>query len=252
MALTIDLTRTARSLLNIEVNTILRDNMTAEEMPPAPHALLDIAQDYADALSDLGVDMPGYFGTASDPAQVAPTWRGGPTGSVGASLTISPETFNRLRWAAQWTLASNDAALARVSATNRVLLYRIVNNCDTIKEIFKRLDPSLGQFMGKTRAGLVAMTIRPNSYAIGPDDLIQLQKMWDIGVEEIVAQTTVHVTGDVITRVQETLGRPGAETLFAIHRRSVDVSVARWKDLLDALQEIAGSAVSVLLGGGKR
>jgi hypothetical protein len=45
MALTIDLTRTARSLLNIEVNTILRDNMTAEEMPPAPHALLDIAQD---------------------------------------------------------------------------------------------------------------------------------------------------------------------------------------------------------------
>jgi hypothetical protein len=251
MALGIDLTRTARSLLNIEVNTILRDNMTAEEMPPAPHALLDIAQDYADALSGLGVDMPSYFGQASDPAKVAPSWVVAPAGSVGASIAITSETFDRLRWAAQWTLNSNDAALRRVSATNRVLLDRIVNNCDTIKEMFKRFDPSVGQFLGKTRAGLVAMTIRPNSYVIGPDDLIQLQKMWDIGVEEIVAQTTVHVTGDVITRVQEALGRQGSETLFSIHHRSIDVSVARWKDLLDALKEIAGSAVSVLLGGGK-
>jgi hypothetical protein len=72
--------------------------------------------------------------------------------------------------------------------------------------------------------------------------------MWDIGVEEIVAQTIVHVTGDITTRVQEAFGRPGSETLFAIHRQSIDVSVACGHYLLDVVREIAGSAVGVLLG----
>ena len=252
MAIGFDLTRTARSLLNIEVNTIVRDNMTAEQMPPVPHSLLDIAQGYSDALSAVGVDMPGYFAAgAGDPSQVAPGWVVPPAGSVGGALTVAAETFDRLRWAAQWALGSNDPAAARISAAMRVLLDRIVNNCDTIKEMFKRFDPSLRQFYDKTRTDLVAMTIRPNSYAISPDDLIQLQKMWDIGIEQIVAQTVVHVTGDVTTRVQEALRGPGSEPLFSIHRQSIDVSVARWKDLLDAVREIAGTTVSMLLGGGK-
>jgi hypothetical protein len=253
MAAGFDLTRTARSLLNIEVNTIVRDNMCADQMPAVPHSLLDIAQGYADTLSGFGVDMPNYFATgAADPAQTAPGWVAAPTaGSVGSILTVSTETFNRLRWAAQWTLSSNDIAAARIPAGKRVLLDRIVNNCDTLKEMFKRFDPSLQQFIGKTRTDLVATTIHPNSYTISPDDLILLQKMWDIGVEEIVAQTVVHVTGDVTTRVQEAMRSPGSEPLFSIHRQSIDVSVARWKDLLDAVKEIAGAAVGVLLGVGK-
>jgi hypothetical protein len=93
------------------------------------------------------------------------------------------------------------------------------------------------------------MAIQPSDYAIDPNDLIRLQKIWDIGVEEIVAQTIVHVTGDVTTRVQEALRGPGSETLFAIHRQSIDVSINSWKALLDAVREIAGAAVRVLLGG---
>ncbi len=249
MALAFDLTSTARSLLNIEVNTIVRDNMTGEQMPPVPHALLDIAQDYADTLSDLGVDMPGYFAPgAGDPAQVPPAWVVPPAGSAGGNLTVATDSFNRLRWAAQWTRGSNDPAAGRIALAKRVLLDRIINNCDAIKEMFKRFDPTLQQFIGKTRADLVAMTLRGDSYVIAPDDLIQLQKIWDIGVEEIVAQTVVHVTGDVTTRIQAALRAPGSETLFAIHRQSIDVSVACWRYLLDAIKEIAGAAVGALLG----
>jgi len=75
-----------------------------------------------------------------------------------------------------------------------------------------------------------------------------LQKIWDMGLEQIVVQTVVMMTGDVTTRVQDELCRPRSEALFAIHRQSTDVSVARWKDLLDAIREIAGTAVGVLLG----
>ena len=72
--------------------------------------------------------------------------------------------------------------------------------------------------------------------------------MWDIGVEEIVAQTIVHVTGDITTRLQDSLSRQGSETLFAIHRQSIDVSVACWHYLLDVVREIAGATVRALLG----
>ena len=71
MASGFDLTATARSLLNIEVNTIVRDNMTGEPMPPAPHALLDIAGEYAAVLCELGIDLPSYFRQgAGDPAAI--------------------------------------------------------------------------------------------------------------------------------------------------------------------------------------
>jgi hypothetical protein len=248
MASGFDLTGTARSLLNIEVNTIIRDNMTAEPMPPLPHALLDIAADYARELCSLGVDLAAYFATPlADPTTIAPAWLDNP-GSVSDVLTVSADTFDRLRWSAKNASRAQGPQAARIPPAKRVLLDRIVNNCDAIKEMFKRFGPSMNQFIGKTRVELVGMTIQRNSYVVQVDDLIALQKMWDIGVEEIVAQTVVHVTGDITMRVQDAFGRPGSETLFAIHRQSVDVSVACWHYLLDAVREIAGATIRVLLG----
>ena len=54
--------------------------------------------------------------------------------------------------------------------------------------MFKRFDDSFNQrFLGKTRADLATVTIRAASYIVPPADLIQLQKIWDIGLEQIVA-----------------------------------------------------------------
>lgn len=249
MASGFDLTATARSLLNIEVNTIVRDNMTGEPMPTVPHALLDIAGEYATMMCGIGVDLPAYFKPdAGDPAAIVPAWLDTPA-SVSDNLTVSADTFDRLRWAAKWAGSTQSPLAARVTPAKRVLLDRIVNNSDAIKEMFKRFDPSMQPFLGKTRAQLLETTLQSRSYAIAPDDLIRLQKIWDIGVEEIVAQTVVHVTGDVTTRVQEALRGPGSETVFAIHRQSIDVSVACWKYMLDAVRQIAGAAISVVLGG---
>jgi hypothetical protein len=72
--------------------------------------------------------------------------------------------------------------------------------------------------------------------------------MWDVGVEEIVAQTVVHVTGDVTTRIQDAAVRAGSGSVFTIHRQTVDVSVACWRYLLDVVREIAGTTIRALLG----
>ncbi|MBN9510708.1 MAG: hypothetical protein J0I21_16565 [Alphaproteobacteria bacterium] len=250
MAQGFDLTATARRLLSLEVNTIVRNAMTAEPMPPVPHALLDIARDYAGLLCSLGVDMNRVF--AADPATLptlAPGWVT-PIGSISDRLTVASETFDRLRWAAKWAASGAAARPTPIPPPTRVLLDRIINNADAIKDIFQRFDASFNTaFLGKTRAQLLETPIKAGSYSVTPDDLILLQKMWDIGLEEIVAQTVVHVTGDVTTRVQAALRGAGSETLFAIHRQSIDISVARWKDLLAAVSEIAGTAIRAVLGG---
>ena len=59
-----DFTGTARSLLNIEANTIVREEITGEAMPPVPHAILDIAGEYTRTLCGFGADVQRYF-TAS-------------------------------------------------------------------------------------------------------------------------------------------------------------------------------------------
>lgn len=244
----IDLTGVARSLLNIEVNTIVRDSMTAEQMPVLPHALLDIANDYARALCNLGVDLVPFFTAPMEQVQdLAVSWTDAP-GFATDDIVIAPETFHRLRWAAKLANVDRSMRGARIPATRRVILDRICNNCDTIKEFFKHAGPDIARFVGLRRADLAAMTIDRRSYHVAPDDLLALQKIWDIGVEEVVAQTIVFMTGDITTRIQEALRQPGSETLFAIHRQSIDVSVACWHYLLDVVREIAGATVRALLG----
>lgn len=246
----LDLTRTARSLLNLEVNTILCDNMTAEEMPALPHALLDIATGYADELCLMGLDLPRIFDLPGGvPPPNSPSWVKPPAAWVGALLTVSKDTFDQLRWAAQWAITSKDPGAAKLAANQRVLLSRIVNNCDTIKVMFDHFDQTVQPFLGKKRGDLVKMRIDPATYDIPPDDLVQLQKIWDIGTDEIVAQTIVFVSGDVTTRVQRSLGLLPSEWLLTIHRQSIDISISRWRDLLDTVKELAGGALHLLMPG---
>ena len=249
MAEQIDLTGLARRLLNIEVNTIVRDSMTGEAMPLAPHALLDIATEYARKLCSIGVDLERYFQADVEAAHLEvlkPTWVVPVPSPFRHELTVSVATFDGLRWAAKW--AGNTAKSPMISAVDKALLERIVNNCDMIKEMFKRFR-GFEQFTDKTRAQLARGELQPKTYVIAPDDLSLLQKIWDLGLEQIVAQTIVHVTGDLTTRVQNALLAPGSETLLLIHRQSVDVSVNCWKSLLRVVSEIAGTAIRTLLGG---
>src|SRR5579863_5170557 len=115
MASGFELTGTARSLLNIEVNTIVRDNMTGEPMPPVPHALLDVAGDYARTLCAFGIDLPAFFVIKiGDVPGAVIAWADNPA-SVSEQLTISAETFDRLRWAAKGAAQAHGPAAARIT-----------------------------------------------------------------------------------------------------------------------------------------
>lgn len=48
-------------LLTLEVNTVIKDGMTATKMPPLPFALLDILAAYANCLRAFGLNLEPYF-----------------------------------------------------------------------------------------------------------------------------------------------------------------------------------------------
>ncbi len=65
-----DLAHTARSVLTIKVDTIVRDHMTGKQMLPVPHTLLDIVGLYALLLWSVGPwkDRRGAMKKAVGPA----------------------------------------------------------------------------------------------------------------------------------------------------------------------------------------
>ncbi|MBE2221332.1 MAG: hypothetical protein IAF02_07315 [Anaerolineae bacterium] len=59
-------TNIAQDLFNIEVNIILRNNITAQKMPNPRHALLDIGKEYCKALDEMEVWRRHYYSQKSE------------------------------------------------------------------------------------------------------------------------------------------------------------------------------------------
>jgi hypothetical protein len=101
-------------------------------------------------------------------------------------------------------------------ASDYLMLTRIHDNCATIVQIIGRRDAD------------------PKK-ELSVDDFITLRKIWEIGTEEIVMQTVIHLDGDVMTRVQPRWAGPEGRGLLAIHSTSVATATSYWKLLVDTL-----------------
>jgi hypothetical protein len=66
-------TNIVQDLFNIEVNIILRDNITAQKMPNPRHALLDIGKEYCKALDEMEVWRRHYYITQANEQETEPS-----------------------------------------------------------------------------------------------------------------------------------------------------------------------------------
>ncbi len=81
---------------------------------------------------------------------------------------------------------------------------------------------------GKKRAPLKPLRLTRKQYS-------RIQKIWEIGLQEIVMQTIVQIDGDVTTRVLPRYASSDHHFLYQIHRESVSVSMHYWRDLVKVL-----------------
>jgi hypothetical protein len=109
-------------------------------------------------------------------------------------------------------------------------------------------------YLDKARDALPAATRgEPRPPHLAPADAMVLRKAWEMGVAIVACQTVVHLDGDVVTRLNRDFEMNGAtaETALSLHRQSVEVSMGQWRALFRIVADIAGTAVSALLPGGK-
>lgn len=174
------------------------------------------------------------------------------------------DTFDKIRWAAGLLLTRADQATA-ANKTSRYKLQpgdisvvqRIRGNCDQIKAILERLrkDPAWKPYLwdappssinqlrptgkGKSRFQLVSMEMpTQDAPRLDADDATRIRKIWEVGIERIVAQTTIQIDGDVITRVQEEMSDSRTRNVLQIQQSGVDTGVRYWTTLLDIAERL--------------
>ena len=238
------LERLKENLLQLEINTILKDEMTAQPMPALPHALLDIAGNYFRRMVEFGVPVHLFFKRDHQPTDVAAdSVVIGPQPDApdkdAQPLTVDTETFDRLRWAARMAEGKID------DPQRRQILARIRNNCDTLKAVLHRAEPN--RVEGLTRADLAGRPREIRSLlAIGRDDYVTVQKIWDVGTEQVMLQTAVSVTGDVNTRIRRGLPPGERAALLEAHKAGVSVSVESWRHLVTTAVDLLQAGLSIV------
>ncbi|MBN2429805.1 MAG: hypothetical protein JXK94_15830 [Deltaproteobacteria bacterium] len=243
-----------RDLLSLEINTIEKPNLSGRKMPVLPHALLDIADLYSNRLMKK-LDLTSLWEMKEG---VRNTWQPCILSPETANQVKTPrvtadvETFDRLRWAAQRTLASPEA-MRHFDDVERVILCRIQRNCDLLKGIINDLveaDPLWQKWLNKgyNRNHLVDPAIRRLPLGRMPvDHAIGVRKIWDMGVENVYMQTMIQLDGDVITRIQSGLPSETREAMLKVHEMGIDISLRYWKGLFEIVKEVAGGLVDLFL-----
>ncbi len=208
------ISRITEDITSLEINTILKPNMTARKMPLILHALLDIADIYHSTLGELA------------PAQPLPS-----------ALYANRATFDALRDAAAAALEALEGSDA-LPQREQILLLRIKRNCDQIKGMLDRVQGRTGidldhQPVDRER---VESSDALKAIAISTDDRVLVRKIWDMGVEEVAIQTVVQLDGDVLTRVRPDFASDAWRTLHEIHRTGLDLSVQHWSRLMETIR----------------
>lgn len=210
----------AHDLLAIEVNTIVKPNMTATRMRNVAHTLLDIIGEYDEELLKEETSNP-------NPDKSFDTTK-------GVALV---DAIKQLSKRARTILAHKDAQPspdkpAAESDSRRYVITRIRDNCDTILGLFD----ALAAREGSAAAGSQPVT-RMNATIVDipltTSERLQLRKIWEVGTETVMMQTVIHLNGDVFTRMNRQIaeGSPNSAIILDIHSQGVQKAVKFWNKL---------------------
>ncbi|MBZ0108088.1 MAG: hypothetical protein K8F52_05430 [Candidatus Scalindua rubra] len=254
----------AQDLLALEINTIIKADMSAVKMPHSRRQVLyDIAKSYHKKLLDLGFRKPVYwkfagrrsFGELRDRA------REGMEACENRLKTTSIEKQNDIQEEIKILERIQDQSIMIVSMFHD-LKNRIKGNDEstkgykTVPEPIKREEIREDEF-GASHENSEIWNNDIDRYRMNviedldltTEQVTLLRKAWEVGTERIVLQTVIQIDGDVTTRIAERfLENPDKNVVLKIHNDSITTSTSFWTNLMKAMGEIAGKAFGGLLG----
>jgi hypothetical protein len=267
-----DFAELAGNLLTLEINTILKDGMSAQKMPTPANALIDVVQNYhtflckharefgalgrvqpgwADAISrsfDWGLSpfpiSPGAAARASDPEFLQTT-----------PDSVNPDSLHNIREIAVWLREMRDRTVLVAQEPDSGGLDLPPRTEADVREVVSRLQPEDDAVLSRIRRNcdqlksLVGQSTitRQSRMQLAGDDVLMLRKVWELSTEIIIMQTVIQIDGDVVTRVQR--GRDDARSggLHAAHQEAVATSFRHWRYLVRTMAQLAGTTIRSLL-----
>jgi hypothetical protein len=200
----------ARNLLNLEVNTILCDGITAEKMPGAAEALTDIAQRYhrflrnrIDELRQAGIDIG-----ASLPELLNHGARIEFEGWQVQAAELA--TFEALRRAAQSCISALHHMPLHGWGAHEIIFDRIRGNAEQLKAIYRdrgHADIAPDAAGIDISGSFERAQATASALLLSQSEVVLVRKIWEVATETIAMQTVILIDGDVFSRVQR-VGRP--------------------------------------------
>jgi len=192
-------------LFNRQINLIITTGgMIGNSAPQSRQALRQIAAGYAECLR---IKDPFAGSVSAGPGTVE-------------ELNVYKAAFKELK-------VKGDSPQERVpdspadgspvgapAAADQYVLLRIADRTAVIANLLNGLTSSLDE--------------------LTPREITTIQKIWEIGTDTIVMQTTISLGGDVVTRIHSGYTSSTNESIWRLHQQSVGASSSSWKDVVDA------------------
>ncbi len=185
-------------------------------------------------------------------------------------ITNGWDSFERLRIAAL-------LAKPHLDDRHQILLSRIIGSCSRLKYIVQGLEqrcerpatprswfrrnpqPSpecaaIADLIPKSRNELLGGELRHRRIPrlLRADEFGVVRKIWEVGTELVLVQTSVQLDGDVVTRISETLLSPEmAEThriILTAHQENVSTAISHWRSLVEVALKLVKDVIGTLRG----
>ncbi len=209
-------------LLSLEINTIVKDNITGRKMSGARLALIQIAKKYNVKLLQIDPELALAEGT----------------------LFGSPGSFREIQKSSDKKLGELKKLKCDEDNADLWMLYRIKNTSRTILNIFDGLKPWLLEKIKEDKNFWdEAQHILDNKSRLPftANELSIIRKAWELGIEDIAIQTVVQLDGDVVTRIQPQYAKEINSGLRDVHNQGITTSIKFWKTLVELVQDFIKS-----------
>lgn len=211
----------AYELTHIEVNTIIKPNMTGRRMPKPRHALIEIARRYANRLGRMGFDID--------------------MGSVRPGCFAS---FDLIREKADEAIKAIEAQartrkLTEAAEADLILVYRIKTMSDQLKGILNAVRRR-GVDTWDNDYSHNEVEEKNAPFPLDPDERVAIRKIWEMGLEQVAMQSVIQIDGDVVTRLQPKYAAETDSAVYRIHNESVRMALDVWGQMIGIVKDFFG------------
>lgn len=269
--------RLANDLLALEVNTIVKTNMTGSKTTNRRRVLIELADDYRAKVMEYKMKVR----KADIPLDLDPEdnvifrWK---TGGQWAYKEIDDYSRTIRNMLLEYCDTLEDGPVLRQLYVQIRMLDRIIKNAGQIVEMFEYQKEGhkekLGTDIFKTEPPTIVFDHNDEESNYGshmdsrgwnndvtfldagrsdvddleldPAEISFLRKISDIGTAQIMMQTVIQVDGDITSYISRTyLNQPEnlQKKLLGMHNEAIKTSTGFWTNLFETITKLAGQAL---------